>query len=169
MLNLIFALTFVHVVAAAVMFGAWLCLAAFMLFAHASGNTAVIALTARFVVRVEMALMAPAVMLQPISGFPLAWAIGLSPLDEFWIVLSIIIYAAVAATWLANFGIELRVRKLAREAAVRAAPLPKTYRRLFRIWAGLAVPILAGMLALIALMIWQPHDAAATMMLNRFL
>jgi uncharacterized membrane protein len=157
MLDIILAIKFVHMLAVAVMFGTWLCIAVFMLLAHGSGNTAVVALTSRFVVRAETMLMAAAMALQPISGFPLAWAIGLSPLGEFWIVLSLAIYAAVVAAWLAIVGIEMRMRNITQEAALSGAPLPDAYRRLFRLWSVLAVPILAGMIAVMALMIWQPQ------------
>ncbi len=88
-MDLIFAIKFVHVVAAAAMFGTWLGMAIFMQLAHRSGNTAVMALTSRFVVSVEIIVMVGAMALQPIGGLALAWAIGLSPLDEFWIVLSL--------------------------------------------------------------------------------
>ena len=157
MLDLIFAIKFVHMIAVAAMFGTWLCIAVFMLLAHGSGNASVVALTSGFVVRAEMMLMAAAVALQPISGFPLAWAIGLAPLNEYWIVLSLAIYAAVVAAWLAIVGIEMRMRNVTREAALSGAPLPDAYRRLFRLWSVLAVAFLAGIIAVMALMIWQPQ------------
>ena len=159
MIDLIFVIKFVHVVAAGAMFGAWLALAVFMQLAHRSGNTAVVALTARFVVNVELIVMTGAMALQPISGFALASAIGLSPLDEFWIVVSLAVYVLVAAGWLAVLGIEFRIRKLTRQAALDAVPLPDAYRRLFRFHSALVWPVLAGMVALFALMIWQPRPA----------
>ncbi len=157
MLDLIFAIKFVHLLAAAVMLGAWLCLAAFMVMAHRSGNTSVVALTARFVVRIELTVIAPAVALQPLAGFPLAAAIGLSPLNEFWIDVALALYVAVVAGWLAAVVVERRIRDVTREAVLSAAPLPVAYRGLFRAWAWLAAPILAGMLVIFALMIWQPR------------
>src|SRR4029077_3923840 len=84
MINLIFAIKFVHVVAAAAMFGTALGLALFMLLVDSSGNTSGIAVTSRFTIRVETMLMIPALALQPISGFPLVLTIGLS-FGEFWI------------------------------------------------------------------------------------
>jgi uncharacterized membrane protein len=157
MLNIIFAIKFVHMIAVAVMFGTWLCIAVFMLLAHSAGKASVVALTSRFVVRAEMMLMATAVALQPISGFLLAWAIGLSPLNESWIVLSLAIYAAVVAAWLAIVGIEMRMRNATQEAALSGAPLPDAYRRQFRLWSVLAIAFLAGIIAVMALMIWQPQ------------
>jgi uncharacterized membrane protein len=87
----------------------------------------------------------------------LAGAIGLSPLDEFWIIVSLAVYGLVAVGWLAVLGIEFRIRKLARQAALDAEPLPDAYRRLFRFYSLLVWPTLAAMVALFALMIWQPR------------
>ena len=156
MLNAIFAIKFVHMIAMAVMFGTWLTVALFMLFAYRSRNTPVAAVTAMFAVRAEFMLMIPAIVLQPLAGFPLAVAIG-DRMDEFWFEVSVAIYAAVIVAWLANFIIELRIRKVTQEAAVNAKPLPDSYRRMFRLWSVFTLAGLAGMVAILALMIWQPH------------
>ena len=158
-MDLIYIFKFVHVVAAAAMFGAWLGVATFMRLAHRSGNTAVVALTARFAVSVELIVMPTAMAVQPISGLALANAIGLSPLDEFWIVVSLALYGVVVLGWLAVLGIEFRIRKLTREAALDAVPLPDAYRRLFWVYSVLVWPTLVAMVALFALMIWQPRLA----------
>jgi uncharacterized membrane protein len=157
MFDLIFSIKFVHVLAAAVMFGTWLGLAIFMVLAHRSRNTSVVAVTAQFVVRIELTVVAVAIALQPISGFPLAWAIGFEPLGEFWIQLSLVLYPAILIAWLVALRLEMRIRNLTREAALNARPLSDTYRRLFRTWCLLAGPILIGMVAVFALMIWQPR------------
>ncbi len=157
MLDLIFTIKFVHVLAVAMSFGTWLCLAIFMLLAHRSRNTSVVALTSQFVVKIELMVVAAAMALQPLSGIPLAYAIGLSPLYEFWIVISTVLYLAILACWVAAVWIEMRIRSLTREAALASAPLPAAYRRLFHIWCVLAGPILIGMLAAFAFMIWQPR------------
>jgi uncharacterized membrane protein len=157
MIDFIYIFKFVHVAAAAALLGALLASALFMLFAHRSGNTSVVALISRFVVQLETTIIAGAMALTPISGIPLAWAIGLSLLDEPWIVLSLGLYALVLAAWLAVLRIEFRIRDLAREAALQSEPLPDAYRRLFRLYSMLLWPALAGMVALFALMIWQPR------------
>ena len=159
MIDIIAALKFVHLLAAAAMFGAWLCIAIFMVLAHRSGNASVVALISRFVVRVEVTVVAAAVALQPISGFPLASAIGISPSDEFWIIPSLAIYGVVVVAWLAAVVIERHIRNLTRDAVLNSAPLPGTYRRLFRLWCVLAVLILAGTISVFALMIWQPRPS----------
>jgi uncharacterized membrane protein len=157
MLDVIFAIKFVHVLAAAAMFGTWLCLACFMLLAHRSGNTSVVALTSQFVVSVEKIIMVGAIVVLPLSGFPLASAIGLSPLAEFWIDVSLVLYAVIVACWIAAVRTEIRIRGLARDAALSGARLSDAYRGLFRRWCLFAAPALLGMSIVVALMIWQPR------------
>ena len=157
MLDLIFALKFVHVLAAATMFGVWLCLAIVMLRGHHSGNPSVVAVTTQFVVDVEKMVMAPAIAAQPISGFPLAFAIGLSPLSEFWIVVSLGLFVVAVACWVAAFRVELRIRRLSRQSALDAVALPDYYGRMFRAWSALAAAGLLATTAIFALMIWQPR------------
>jgi uncharacterized membrane protein len=157
MLDLIFALKFVHVLAAAIMFGAWLCLTIVMLRGHRSGNPSVVAVTTQFVVDIEKMVMAPAIAVQPISGFPLAWAIGLSPVSEFWIAVSLGLFVVAVACWLAVFRIEIRVRGMSRQSALNAVALPDDYRRMFHVWSAFAAAGLLTTTAIFALMIWQPR------------
>ena len=157
MIDLILAIKFVHLLAAAAMFGTWLGIAGFMLLAYRSGNPSVVALVAQFVVRIELFVVAAAIALQPISGFPLAWAIGLTPLNEFWIDVSLVLYVAVLAVWLVSLRIEIRLRNMARQAALGRVTLADNYPRLFRIWFALAAFLLAAMIAIILLMVWQPR------------
>ncbi len=157
MLDLIFAFKFFHVIAAATMFGVWLCLAIVMLRGYRSGNPSVIAVTTQFVIDIEKMVMAPAIAAQPISGFPLAWTIGLSPLNEFWIVVSLGLFVVAVACWLAAFRIETRVRRLSRQSALNATALPDGYRRMFHAWSALAAAGLLATAAIFALMVWQPR------------
>jgi uncharacterized membrane protein len=157
MIDFILAIKFIHVLFAAAMFGTWIGIAGFMLLAYGSGNPSVVALVAQFAVRIELFVVAAALALQPISGFPLAWAIGLTPLNEFWINVSLVLYVAVVAVWLASLRIEIRLRNLARQAALSRGTLADDYPRLFRIWFALAAFLLAAMVAIILLMVWQPR------------
>jgi uncharacterized membrane protein len=157
MIDLILAIKFIHVLTAAAMFGTWLGIAGFMLLAYRSRNPSVVALVAQFAVRIELFVVAAALAMQPVSGFPLAWAIGLVPLNEFWIDVSLALYAAVVAVWLVSLRIEIRLRNMARQAALGHGPLDESYPRLFRIWLALAAFLLAAMVAIILLMVWQPR------------
>ena|ERR1700744_3519885 len=157
MIDVILSLKFVHVLFAAVMFGAWLAIACLMVFARRSGNASVIALVAQFAVRIELFVVAPAIVLQPVSGFPLESAIGVSDVDNFWLGSSIVLYAIVVLAWLAALRLEFVIRRMARQASLGGARLGKDYARWFRIWSGLAAVIFAGLVLLYLLMIWQPR------------
>jgi uncharacterized membrane protein len=155
MLNVILPLKFVHMVSMAVMLGAWLGIAMFMLFGHRYGKAAVMALISAIVVRAELWVMAGAVVLQPLVGFALAYAIGLPP-GAYWLEASAVIYAGVVLVWILNLLVEMRIRRVSKDAALAAAPLPPSYRRLFWLWSLFTIAGLAGMIAIMALMIWQP-------------
>jgi len=153
----IFLLKFIHVLGASVLFGTRIGIAFFMLMAHRTGHAGVIAVTARFVVVADFIFTATAVVVQPISGYLLARAVGLSLLEEPWIVLSILIYMLVGLFWLPVVFIQMRMRNLANDAAINGKPLPDQYRLLFRIWFTLGWPAFIGVMAIFALMIWQPR------------
>jgi uncharacterized membrane protein len=157
MIELIYICKFVHLLAAAAVLGTWLGVAVFMTLAHRSGNTSVVAVTSRFAVGAEKIVMIAALALQPFSGFALAGAIGISPLDEFWIVLSLALYTVVVAAWLVVLRIEIRIRDMTRQAAIDGVVLSDAYRRLFRLYSALVWPALAVVVVLFALMIWQPR------------
>jgi uncharacterized membrane protein len=157
MIDTILVIKFVHVLAAAVMYGTWLGAACFMVMAMRAANPSVAALVAQFSVRIQLFVVAPALALQPVAGFPLAWAIGLAPFNEIWIVVSLALYVAVVALWLIALRVEIRLRDIAREAALERKPLSDAYPRLVRIWLALAGIIFASFTALMLLMVWQPR------------
>jgi uncharacterized membrane protein len=157
MIDLIFIFKFLHIIGASVLFGTGLGIAFFMFMANRTGHAGVIAVVARFVVIADLIFTATAVVLQPVTGFALAWAIGLSPGDESWILVSLLLYVLIGLCWLPVVFIQIRMRNLAQEAAVNKEPLPDQYRRLYRIWFVLGWPAFAGVIAIFVLMIWQPH------------
>jgi len=156
-MQLIFISKLIHLLGASVLFGTGLGIAFFMFMANRTGHAGIIAVTARFVVIADFVFTATAVVVQPVSGFALASAIGVAPFDEYWVVLSLIIYVLVGLCWLPVVFIQIRIRNLAQDAAVNAKPLPDTYRRLYRIWFWLGWPAFAGVIAIFVLMIWQPR------------
>jgi len=156
-MEFIFILKFIHVLGASILFGTGLGIAFFMFMANRTGHAGVIAIVARFVVIADLIFTATAVAVQPISGVALAWAIGLSPLEESWIVVSLLLYVIVGLCWLPVVFIQIRMRNLANDAAINSKLLPDQYRRLFRVWFWLGWPAFAGVLCIFALMIWQPR------------
>jgi uncharacterized membrane protein len=155
MIDYVHTLKLLHLLGAAVLFGTGLGIAFFMLMAHRTRDPATIAATARVVVLADAVFTAGAVVMQPASGALLASAMGFS-LWEPWIAASLLLYVLVGLCWLPVVAIQLRLRDLAADAAARAATLPASYDRLFRIWFWLGWPAFSGVIAIFALMIWKP-------------
>ena len=155
MSELYLPLKFLHILGAAVLFGTGLGIAFFMWMAHRSRDPAVVAATARTVVIADTVFTLTAVIVQPVTGYGLALALGL-PLTEPWIAVSLALYVFVGCCWLPVVWVQMRMRDLAMEAARDEAPLPPQYHRLFRIWFWLGWPAFIGVIAIFVLMVWKP-------------
>jgi uncharacterized membrane protein len=148
-------LRFIHVIGATVLFGTGLGIAFFMVMAHRTGDVAKIAHVAGTVVIADSVFTATAVILQPITGMLLAREVGW-PLTEGWIVLSIVLYVVTGLFWLPVVAIQIRLRNLARDAAVTGSPLPEAYHRLYRVWFAFGFPAFFAVLGIFWLMLTRP-------------
>lgn len=151
-----FVLKYLHVIGATVLLGTGAGIAFFMLLAHRTGDPVVVAAVARIVVIADFVFTATAVVVQPVTGVALAWAVGYS-LWEGWIVLSIMLYLLTGAFWLPVVWMQMRMRTLAAGAAASGAPLPPAYHRFFRTWFAFGFPAFAAVLAIFWLMIVRPE------------
>ncbi|OWK18492.1 membrane protein [Mesorhizobium amorphae CCBAU 01583] len=149
-------LRWVHVIGATVLFGTGAGIAFFMLMAQRTGRADIVAHVAGTVVIADTMFTATAVIVQPISGVLLAQAMGW-PLSEGWIVLSLLLYVVTGLFWLPVVWIQIRIRNLARQAAIENRPLPAEEKRLFRIWFACCFPAFAAVLAILWLMVTRPE------------
>jgi uncharacterized membrane protein len=149
-------LKFLHVIGATVLLGTGAGIAFFMLMAHRTGDTRLVAGVARIVVIADYVFTATAVVAQPITGLLLARSVGYD-LTEGWIVASIALYLLTGAFWLPVVWMQARMRTLSREAAASGAPLPGEYHRLFRLWFAFGFPAFAAVLIIFWLMITRPE------------
>lgn len=150
-------LRWVHVVGAAVLLGTGAGIAFFIVMAMRDGRPPVVAHVAATVVVADFVFTAAAVLLQPATGLLLARAVGW-PLDESWLLAALALYGMVGACWLPVVGIQVRIRDLARQAAVSGAPrLPAKAQALYRVWLLLGFPAFAGVLAILWLMLVKPQ------------
>ena len=156
MTNLVLALKLVHVLGAAVLFGTGLGIAFFMWMAHRTRDPATIAGTARIVVIADAVFTASAVIVQPVSGVALAWAIGYS-LTEPWILVAIALYVLVGLCWLPVVWIQLRLRDIAAYAARTGRNCRRVISRSTGSGSRLGWPAFLGVIAIFAVMIWKPQ------------
>jgi uncharacterized membrane protein len=154
---LYYLLKYLHVIGASVLLGTGAGIAFFMLLAHRTGDARVVAGVARIVVIADFLFTATAVVLQPLTGAALVWAVGYSYGDH-WILLSLILYGVTGAFWLPVVWMQARMRDLAAEAAAAGRPLPPAYDRLFRWWFAFGFPAFAAVAAIFWLMIARPAE-----------
>ena len=153
-------LKYAHIIGASVLLGTGAGIAFFMLLAHRTADAAVVAGVARIVVVADFLFTASAVVLQPVTGFLLAWWVGYS-LTEGWIVLSLLLYLITGAFWVPVVFMQIKMRDLAMRAAAEGKPLPEAYHRIFRRWFAFGFPAFAAVLAIFWLMITRPQISYA--------
>lgn len=151
-----FGLKLVHILSATLLFGTGLGSAFFMWMAHRRGDAAAIAVTARHVVLADWLFTAPAVLVQPLTGFLLLQRLGID-WRQSWVIASLLLYGVAGLCWLPVVAIQLRVRSLAERARADATPLPSSYFRLMRWWFALGWPAFVAVLAIFALMVFKPY------------
>ena len=121
-------------------------IAFFMVMAHRSREAALVAHVAGTVVIADALFTATAVIAQPVTGLWLAALVGW-PLSTPWIVISLALYVVTGAFWLPVVWMQIRMRNLARAAAIAGEKLPDAYHRLYRLWFAFGFPAFAAVLA----------------------
>ncbi|WP_414901642.1 DUF2269 family protein [Rhizobium cremeum] len=151
-------LRLVHVIGATVLFGTGAGIAFFMVMAVKTQDARLIAHVAGTVVIADTLFTATAVIVQPLTGYLLARAIGW-PMTEGWIVLSLALYVLTGIFWLPVVWIQIRLRNLARAAASEGTTLPPVFQRLYRIWFACGFPAFFSVIGILWLMLTKPDIA----------
>lgn len=144
-----------HVLSSTLLFGTGIGSAFYLLLASLSKDTAVVAKVSGYVVIADYLFTATTAIAQPLTGFWLVHLAGF-PLSAAWLYYSIVLYAIAIACWLPVVGIQIRLRNLARDAALRQAPLPPAYWRWFYAWIALGIPAFLAFVAIFYLMVFKP-------------
>ncbi|AZO01295.1 DUF2269 domain-containing protein [Mesorhizobium sp. M9A.F.Ca.ET.002.03.1.2] len=148
-------LRLVHVLGATVLFGTGAGIAFFMAMAVRTRDPRIIADVAGIVVVADAVFTATAVVLQPLTGYGLARVTGW-PLNEGWLIVSLVLYVFIGLFWLPVVWIQIRLRDMARYAAAEAATLPPSFHRLYRIWFAFGFPAFFAAIAIFWLMLTKP-------------
>jgi uncharacterized membrane protein len=149
------SLKLIHILSATLILGTGLGTAYYMWRADSTRNVHVIADVAHHVVRADWYFVAPAVVIQPVTGYLLSRISG-TPLDSSWLVVSLALYLLIGACWLPVLWIQWRVATDARTAADAGGPLPETHWRYMRWWYGLGWPAFFGVVVIFFLMVFKP-------------
>lgn len=149
-----FLLKTIHIISAAVLLGTGAGIAFFMVMAHRSRDLRAMQVVSRHVVLADWLFTAPAVLVQPLTGFWLMQVLGW-PMHGAWLHAVLGLYVLVGCCWLPVVWIQHRLARLANAAASLDA-LGDTYWRLYRLWFALGVPAFACVLLLVWLMVAKP-------------
>jgi uncharacterized membrane protein len=150
-----FAVKWIHIVSATLLFGTGLGTAFHFWFTCRTGVPAAVAASARATVVADFAFTLPAAIVQPVSGLFLARIAGY-PLDSGWLVIAYGLYALAAACWIPVVFIQVRLRDIAAACAAQGRPLGEDFLRLFRAWFWLGWPAFGAMVAILWLMVSRP-------------
>jgi uncharacterized membrane protein len=144
-----------HVISSTVLFGMGAGSAFIFLRAQRSGDLRVIAAVARDVVVADTVFTTTAVITQPLTGIVLARIAGV-PLTVPWLALAIVLYLLVGCCWIPVVALQMRMRRLAADAAAAGTPVPAEYSRCYRWWLGLGWLALTGVVIIFYLMVTKP-------------
>lgn len=145
-----------HILSATFLFGTGLGSAFYMFYANRSGNIQAISVVAARVVIADWLFTAPTVIFQPLSGLYLAHQMGV-PWSQGWVKWSLALYVLAGACWLPVVWLQIRMRDIARVAAIEASTtLSPLYWRYARIWTALGVPAFVAMIVIYYLMVVKP-------------
>lgn len=150
------SLKVIHILSAILLFGLGLGTVFYKMMADRSRNTAAIAITSRNVVLADWLFTTPTILIQPLTGFWMAYQLGI-PLDLPWLQVSYGLYLLAGVCWLPVVVLQIRMRDLANAANRDASPIPALYYHYGRIWRWLGVPAFFAMTALVAVMVF--HEA----------
>ena len=144
-----------HLVGAAVLLGSGIAIAFHLWITVRGKDAAAIAAAARATVLADFVFTLPAIVLQPLTGAALAWAMGY-PLGSPWIVASFALYLVAGACWIPVVFIQLKLRALAEKSALEGSPPGDEFHRLARLWFVLGWPAFLAVGAIFWLMIARP-------------
>lgn len=143
-----------HILSMVLLFGTGLGSAFYKWMADRSGNLAHIAVTNRHVVLADWIFTTPTIIFQPISGLWMVYLLDV-PLISPWIAASLCLFLLAGVCWLPVVWLQIRMQKIATDAAAEGSDLPALYWRMARWWFLLGVPAFTAMVIVVALMVFK--------------
>jgi uncharacterized membrane protein len=153
--SLYLTLKWIHILSSVVLVGTGLGSAYYLFFVNRTRNVNAQAVVASLVVRADWWFTTPTALIQPATGFAMAYLAGL-PLVTPWLAISIALFVVAGACWLPVVWLQIRMAAMARDAAQAGTELPDAYWRYARWWEWLGYPAFVAMLGVFYLMVVKP-------------
>jgi uncharacterized membrane protein len=144
-----------HIISAAILFGTGLGIAFFFLRSRFTDNMQEKFFAARTTVLADYLFTAPAVIMQPLTGFWLVAHGGFDWMDR-WLAITYAVYVIAGICWLPVVWIQIRLKNMLARSLETGDPLPEQYHRLFRAWFLLGWPAFLGLVVVFFLMVMKP-------------
>ncbi len=145
----------IHIISATILFGTGIGIAFFMFRSGVTNNVHEKLYAARNTVLADYIFTLPAAIIQPLSGAWLVWQGGYG-WDEFWLIMTYVIYIAAGVCWLPVVWIQIQLKSMLVTASNNNSALPEKYTRLFRLWFLLGWPAFIGLVFVFFLMVVKP-------------
>src|SRR5512133_3476628 len=114
-MNTYLIVKWIHILSSVALVGVGFGSAFYLYFVNRTRNAAAIAEVSRLVVRADYWFTAPAVVVQPVSGFALVSLGGYSSTDT-WLLITYVLFILAGAWWLPVVWLQIRMAKMARIA-----------------------------------------------------
>ncbi|MDB6087833.1 MAG: hypothetical protein JWN85_617 [Gammaproteobacteria bacterium] len=149
------AIKWIHIVSSTLLFGTGLGSAFYMFFASLTRDPRVIAVVVKYVVVADWLFTAPAIILQPATGFLMVHKAGFA-VGSAWLVWSILLYLLAGAAWLPVVWMQIQMRGMAEEAARIESALPERYWKFLNRWIALGIVAFVALVVVFFLMVAKP-------------
>jgi uncharacterized membrane protein len=145
----------VHILGSTILFGTGLGSAFYLFAANRQKNVVHIYLAVKHAVVADWLLIAPAVVMQLVTGMYLVHLDGFR-LTDFWVAAGLALFAFIGVCWLPAVWMQIRMRDLAYAAMLKNENLPERFWRLDRWWIILGLLAFAAVIVVFWLMVAKP-------------
>lgn len=152
----VLVIKWIHILSATLLFGTGLGSAFYKWRTDKTNDIHAIAITNRNVVLADWFFTTPTVIIQPATGFWLAYLHGYE-LSTPWITASIILFIVAGACWLPVVYLQIKMRDIAHEALTNHTQLPLRYHKLNTLWFWLGLPAFTAIMIVFTLMVGKPN------------
>jgi uncharacterized membrane protein len=146
----------IHIISATMLFGTGLGTAFFMWRSRFTDDLRAKYFAARTTVLADYLFTAPAVIVQPATGFWLMREGGYQG-TESWLAATFLLYIIAGLCWLPVVWIQLQLKRIIADSLRANELLPARYHRLFRVWIMLGWPAFIGLVVVFFLMVLKPN------------
>lgn len=154
-MDMYFIIKTIHILSSTILFGTGLGIAFFMLCSSFTPNIQQKYFAAKLTVLADYIFTAPAVILQPITGWWLITQGGHDP-AALWLQITYGLYVLAGLCWLPVVYIQIRMKQILAHCIDTNSIVPPTYHKLYRIWFCLGWPAFLSLVAIFYLMVTKP-------------